>query len=141
MTKEKHIIFDLTNSKNNYKGVLFAEMDHLEAGRRLSCPFPPPPADYCVGIMGIIWVDEDGIWNAKIRLKFPSGNKQVICRRYDQEHKENININETYVLNDIYQMPMKHKHWLRNESGTPEGIVELIQQADMIESFRIEERA
>ena len=48
MTDKSHIIFDLTNSKNNYKGVLFAEMDHVEAGKRLDCPFPPPPKDYCV---------------------------------------------------------------------------------------------
>ena len=89
--------------------------------------------------MGIIWVDEDGIWNCKLRLKFPSGNKQFICRKYDQEHAENVNINETYVLSDMNQMPMKNKMWLKNESGTHEGIIELIRNADMIESFRVEE--
>lgn len=137
MTIDKsHIIFDLTNRKNTYKGVLFSEMDHIEAGKQLDCPFPPPPSDYCVGIMAIIWVDEDGIWNAKMRLKFPSGNKQVVCRKYDEEHKENITINETYILNDLYKIPMRKKIWLKNKSGTPEGMFDLIKDADMIESIK-----
>ena len=134
MTQHENVIFDITNEKNIYKGVLFAELDHIEAAKKLNCPYPAPTSDYIVGILALIWVDENGVWNAKMRLKFPSGNKQVISKKYEEEHKENIHMNETYVLNHLYEMPMKNKSWHKNKSGTPQGILDILEDTDMIES-------
>lgn len=142
MTDKSSVIFDLTNSKNTYKGILFAEIDTTELENSefvKSLNLPSPPSDFCIGVMGIIWVDEQGIWNAKVRLKFPCGNKQVMSRKFDKEHIQKVNINETYVLTHIYEIPMKRKMWLKNEDGTADGILELIKKSDMIESSRFEE--
>ena len=123
-------IFDLSNDKNIYKGVFFAEMD-LTKNKNGTLILSLLP-NFCPGIMGIIWVDEHGIWNAKMRVKYPSGSKQVLTRQYKEEYDNNFPINETYILSEIYKFPMKNKKWLKNESGKGEGIVELLQQEDMI---------
>lgn len=139
MTDKSSVIFDLTNSKNTYKGILFAELDNNECIKRMEESFPPPPSDYCVGVIGIIWIDEQGVWNAKVTLKLPTGNKQVLSKKYDKEHFMKVNINETYVLNHIYRLPMKKKMWLKNEDGTANGILDLIKKFYMFESLWVEE--
>lgn len=136
---KSQVIFDVTREDHQYKGVLFAEVDFEKMDKETDCPFPTPK-NYIAGVMAIIWVDENGIWNAKMRVKFPSGNKQVVTKFYDKEHKEGISVNETYVLNDLYQLPMVRKNWLKNNDETPWGIVELIKNADMVESMTMMEK-
>jgi hypothetical protein len=134
---ESEVIFDLTNPNNKYKGVMFAEVDNQELDREMQSPFPTPQK-YAAGVMAIIWVDEEGIWNAKMRFKFPSGNKQVITKKYDVEAKEGETINENIVLQDLYRFPMIHKMWLKNDDETGHGIIELIEKAEMVQYIRIE---
>lgn len=133
---DNNIIFDLTNHNNKYKGVLFAEADNAEMDRQMGSHFPTPKS-YVAGIMAIIWVDEQGIWRAKMRIKFPSGSKQVVTKNYDEEFKSGVKVNETYILQDFYKFPMINKMWVPNPDETPDGIVKLIKDADMIESIQV----
>lgn len=132
----ENIIFDLTNINYKYKGVLFAELDNAQIDKEIGNPFPTPK-DYLAGIMAIIWVDKKGIWNFKMRIKFPSGSKQVVNKIYDKEFKKGIKVNETYILQDLYKFPMVNKTWLSNPEETGDGILKLIENADMIESINI----
>jgi hypothetical protein len=126
------VIFDLTNPKCIYKGVLFAEGDNSQLD---NFGIPPIPQKFAPGIMAVIWVDEEGTWHHKTRMKFPqSGNKQVFSKNYKKEQQQGINVNETYVLQDIYKFPMKDKVWTPNPSGEGQGILEIIEKLDMIES-------
>ncbi len=130
------MIFDLTRQDCQYKGVLFAELDNQEVCNTVGMPGRVAD-DYCVGFMGLIWVDEKGIWNGKFRLKFPSENKQICHKIYDEEAKNNITVNETLVLHDFYRLPLIRKRWYKNESGKPEGILEILKESDMIESMKV----
>jgi len=129
------VIFDCTRTDWKYKGVLFGEGDnsHDEVG------WMKVPQKYAPGVMAIIWVDEEGTWHHKTRLKFPqSGSKQVFSKNYKKEQQQGIKVNETYVLNDIYKFPMINKTWTPNPSGDSWGIVEIMEKLDMIEHSRIE---
>lgn len=130
-----NIIFDLSDHDNSYKGVFFAELDVASSSKDFG--IPPPPKGYEAGIMGIIWTDKRGCWHGKMRIKFPSGNKQVISCNFEEEFKKKINMNETYVLNYMYKLPMINKVWTPNPSGKGMGIFEIIKKLDMIESIRI----
>lgn len=132
---DNHIIFRLDRDDYDYKGVLFADLDVGSSAEEMG--MPPPPKGYQAGVMGIIWTDEKGQWHGKMRIKFPSGNKQVITCNFEDEFKNGVKVNETYVLNRFYKMPMINKVWRKNEDGTPQGIVKLIQELDMIESMRV----
>lgn len=136
MKNESKVIFDVTNPNCIYKGILFAELDFQEMDKQIKCPVPILK-DYVAGVMALIWIDEKGIWNAKLRIKFPSGNKQVCHKTYQDEFDKKINVNETYVLNDLYRFPLKNKKWMKNSNGTPEGILKLLKESDMIESLKI----
>lgn len=133
-TEKSNIIFDLTDTSNKYKGILFAEIDNQEVDKEMGCL---SPKDFCVGIMALIWEDRKGVWHFKMRLKFPSGNKQVATKNFDVEFEKGIKVNETFVLHEIYRMKMINKMWLSNPEGTSEGIIKLIEDADMVESRRI----
>lgn len=136
MSKD-NIIFDLTNSSNKYKGVLFAEMDNSAVDKECNAPFPTPKG-YVVGVMAVIWTDKNDKWYLTARIKFPSGNKQVIKMDFSKPEYKNININETYVLQELYKLPMINKIWTPNPSGESWGILEIMQKLDMIESSTIE---
>lgn len=123
------IIFDITRRDWKYKGVLFAEVDNND----LSDEMEPPPNDWIAGIMLLIWTDENGIWNAKMRIKYPLGNKSVFSRSYDKDQK----VNETSILQEFYNLPMTNKKWYKNEDGTPQGILKIIEDANMIDHFII----
>jgi len=126
------VIFDCTNPKHLYKGVLFAEVDNGEVKKEMNSPFPTPK-DYVAGVMAIIHVDENGIWHLTARIKFPSGNKQVI------RLQENPPCNETKLLQKFYKIPLVNKIWTPNPSGDSDGILNIIKDLDMIESIQIEE--
>jgi len=131
------IIFDLTNPKLIYKGVLFAEGDNSFLDEDWGGP--KVPQKYAPGIMAIIWVDEKGTWHHKTRLKFPqSGSKQIYSKNYKKEQQQGIKVNETYILNDIYKLPMINKIWNPNPSGDSWGIVEIVERLAMIEYFRMQ---
>jgi len=140
MTKKNkdEVIFDLSREDYDYKGVLFAQADHSTVYKEMLGCFPPLPEDYCAAIMAIIWTDEKGIWHFKMRTKFPSGNKQVFSHTFDSEDEKNLNINETYVLQYIYTIPMIKKVWKKNPDGTPKGIVKICEDLDMVEFSKIE---
>lgn len=137
--EEETVIFNLTREDYLYKGILFAEADNRQMDKEMNNPFVTPK-DYVVGVMAIIWVDEKSIWHSKMRLKFPSGNKQVVSANYEKENEEGITVNETLVLQELYRFPMINKTWLPNPDGTPEGIVKLIQDIDMIENIKVVKR-
>jgi len=109
---DEHIIFKLDRHDYDYKGVFFAEVDVVSSAGDFG--MPPPPKGYEAGVMGIIWTDERGCWHGKMRIKFPSGNKQVISCDFEEEFKEKVNMNETYVLNHMYKLPMINKVWRKN---------------------------
>lgn len=138
--KTSEVIFDLTKTDWTYKGVLFAEMDNAEVDKEMNSPFPTPK-DYVAGVMAIIAIDPDGVWHLTARVKFPSGNKQVIRKAFDEEHKNQCNINETYILQYFYRMPLKNKLWTANPDGTADGILKILEKTDMIESIRYENAA
>ncbi len=133
MNKE-NIIFDLTNPDWDYRGVLFAELDNEEINKMTGYQMPAPPKDYCAGVMAIIWKDKEGFFHMKLRIKFPSGSKQVYASQYPKDS------NETIILQDIYKVPMINKCWKRNEGGTGNGIIKIIEELDMIESMHIENK-
>ena len=119
-----------------YKGVLFAEVDNEAVDKKMNFPFPITKS-YIAGIIGLIWVDEKEIWHSKFRIKFPSGNKQVFSQDYDEEFKEKVNMNVTYVLHKLYKMPMKNKTWYPNPTEDIDGIIKIFKDSDMIESFKV----
>lgn len=127
---DNQVIFNLDDSSNIYKGVLFAEVDNGEIDKEMG-GFPPTPKDYCAGVMAIIWTDQDGFWQMKMRIVFPSRNKQVISKTYSKDS------NETLVLQDIYKFPIIRKIWTKNPDGTAMGIVKIIKDLDMVETMRI----
>ena len=133
------VIFDLTRTDWIYKGILFAEVDNAAIDKEFNCPFPAPK-NFVVGVLGIIYVDEKGIWHGKMRLKFPSGNKQICTRDYDKEFKKNVKVNETYVLNDLYKIPMINTAWYVNPDGSPAGMLKILEETDMIESIKYHTR-
>jgi hypothetical protein len=128
MNREQYI-FDLSNPKHKYKGVLFAEIDNDSICEE--CGGMAIPQNFVAGVMAIIWVDEENIWNVKTRFKFPSGNKQIFEKKYDNE--DSSKINETFILHDLYRFPMVNKRWFQNKDETAKGLFDLMQQADMIE--------
>ena len=128
----KEVIFDLRRRDYSYKGVLFAELDTNESAREIHFPFAPPK-DYICGVMAIVYTDENGNWHLKARIKFPSGNKVAIPIEGGKDS------NEEKMLEQLYRVPMIHKIWTANPDGTPEGIVKIIQDLDMVEYSRIVE--
>ena len=125
-------IFNISRTDHKYKGILFAEADNEAVDREMNAPFPTPKS-YVAGIMGLIWVDEKEIWHAKFRIKFPSGNKQVVSLDFDEEHKKKVKMNTTYVLQKIYKMPMINKKWYPNPTEDIDGIIKIMKESDMIE--------
>ena len=121
-------IFDLTNKNHSYKGILFAEIDNSALQKEMGDP-TPMPRDYVAGVMAIIFTDEEGVWRLTARIKFPSGNKQVI------RLEDGKDSNETKMLQQLYKMPMIHKTWTKNPDGSPEGMLKIIEDLDMIESM------
>lgn len=133
---DENIIFDLRRDDYSYKGVLFADLDQNAVVKMMKYPFPVLE-NYQAGLCGIIWTDENGVWNVKFRIKYSSGNKAVFSAEYSKEQAEGINVNETYCLNEIYTIPLINKIWTKNPDGTPQGILKIINDLDMIESSRI----
>lgn len=134
MTEE--VCFNLTEEGCSWKGVFFGEMDNDSVDAQLDAPKGfKTPSWYVVGVMALIWTDKSGVWHIRARMKFPSGNKQVIQKSFDP--KEHSNLNETRLLQELYGMPMVNKRWYPNSEGTPEGIIGMIEGAHMIESKRI----
>lgn len=133
----EEVCFNLTEEGCSWKGVFFGEMDNDSVDAQLETPEGfKTPSWYRVGVMALIWTDKSGIWHVRARMKFPGGNKQVIQKSFDP--REHSNLNETKLLQELYELPMVNKRWLPNPSGIPEGIIELIEGADMTESKRFE---
>jgi hypothetical protein len=124
------IIFDLTRKDYSYKGVLFAELDNKAVQLEMGDPTPMPKG-YIAGVMAIIFTNENREWHLTARIKFPSGNKQVIRLQGGKDS------NETKMLHELYKMPLIHKKWTKNPDGTPEGILKIIEDLDMIESLMV----
>lgn len=117
----------------SYKGVLSADLDKKAAYEFMGGHPLPQTFDrkYVVEILGFIWTDEAGEWNMKMRLKFPSGNKQAYGSQYGKD------VNETFVLQDMYRLPMINKNWFSNKDGTLDSLVKLMKEKDLIESIQI----
>jgi hypothetical protein len=126
---ENGCIFNFTNPNWQYKGVLSAIADNQEVNKEMN-KYMSIPKNYVTEIIAFIWVDEHEEWFWKGRLKFPSGNKISFngkCGKYT---------NETKCLHEIYKFPMKEKHWFPNPKGTVEGLIEVMQANDLIESIK-----
>lgn len=117
-------IFDLSRSDWVYKGIVEGEMDNVAV---MGFDMPGYVCEY----WGIIYVDEKGDWQSKSRLKFPSGNKQVISKNYGKE------ANETSILHEIYKLPFRYKNWHRNPCGTADGMFDLMEKNDLILSMTV----
>lgn len=128
--KEHKPIFDCTRTDWQYKGIYDAILDN-DAVQKEEPAFNRVAKDYVAELMAIIWVDEKGIWTAKVRIKFPSGNKQVYTLHFGTE------CNETKVLMKLWEMPSKDKHWFPNKCGTGQGILKILQDKNMIDSIRV----
>lgn len=139
MNDEENVIFDLTIKDCIYRGVFFGELDNDYVNGHVEDGMPKMPKEYIVGVMALIWTDPQGIWHIKTRLKFPSGNKQVVEKVFSEEVEEKKQVNETYVLQHLYKIPMVRKIWTRNPSGKPEGIVEIIKNLNMVESMTLKD--
>lgn len=129
-------IFVIDREDYNYRGVLFSELDNETCSSMPDCPHQFPE-HYCVGVLALIWTDENGLWHAKVRLKFPSGNKQVYELDFAKEMLEGIQIDEEYILSRICAIPMKHINYRRNKWGTPAGILEILRDSDWVESEKV----
>jgi len=129
---EKEYIFKFEDNWI-YKGVLSAVMDNKALDAELGLPEEmfPVPENWFVEIIGFIWVNEEGIWNMKIRLKYPSGNKQAFGNTYGKD------ANETLVLQDMYRLPMVQKYWFKNKDGTLKSLIQLMKDNDLIASIQI----
>lgn len=130
-SNEQIIIFDLTRTDWKYKGVLFAEIDENVMFSGIGAP--PVNSDWYAGIMALIYVDEQGEWIYKQRVKFPSGNKQVGTKHFGKDSNENKIIEYMCSI-----FPMKNQIWKKNIKEDGWGIVEIIEDFDMIEDMRIE---
>lgn len=126
-------IFEFDLSENNkFKGVLSAIVDNREMFADTGII---PPKEYIIEAFGIIWVDKNDEWQMRVRLKFPSGNKQSFANNYGKD------ANETLVLHDIYKLPMYYKHWFPNPTGTFEALLQIMKDNDLIEWSRMEIKA
>ena len=129
---EKDYIFKFDDSWK-YKGVISGEMDKTAVEDYTG--FRTPQAidkKYVVEVIGFIWTDEQDDWHMKLRLKYPSGNKQAFGNSYGK------NASETIVLQDMYRLPMINKHWFKNKDGTLRSLIQLMKDNDLIESIRIQ---
>ena len=126
-------IFDFTNPNWKYKGVLSAEMDKraVEEFHNLPPQLLTVDPKFIVEIIGFIWIDEHDEWTMKMRLKFPSGNKQAFGKSFGKK------ANETIVLQEMYKLPMVNKHWFRNPEGTFESLLKVMAANDLIASMEI----
>lgn len=124
-------IFDLSRTDWDYRGILFAEMDIDEMEKQMRNISPPIKQEWIAGLMMIIWIDENKEWNMKCRIKFPSGNKQIMHKNYGKD------CSETKILQELYHIPLKNKVWTRNEVGTSDGMLDIMKNLDMIESIRV----
>jgi hypothetical protein len=130
MTNE-NVIFEFRDDDgNNYRGVLFAEIDFAAIDKDIDSPVPQPKG-FIAGFMAIIWTDKSNIWHMKGRTKFPSGSKMVHSKSYGKES------NETLILQDLYKMALHRKKWCKNNSGTVNGIMNIMHENDMIEYEKI----
>lgn len=119
-------IFNFSNPNWKYKGVLSAEADYNTLEKEWDIKQPP---GYTVYIVAFIWVDEVGDWFFRVRLKFPSGHKQVYGCNMGKDS------NETLCLEEMYRFPMQKKKWIANPSGILDRLLELMKKHDMIESI------
>lgn len=131
---DRKVIFKFDHDCS-YKGVLSAEMDKYAVEDFFQLPRQSLTLDksWIVEILGFIWTDPQGEWHMKIRLKFPSGNKQVFGKSFG------IDSTEEEVLEDIYKLPMVNKRWFQNKVGTVTSLFELLKEKDMIESITVTE--
>ena len=126
------VIFDCTRKDWKYKGVLFAEIDCdklFEDDSHLG----PPPIGFYGGILAVVYVDENGHWIYKQRIKFSSGNKQIVTKNFGKDRDEN-----KIIENMCAHFPMKNQIWKKNLKEEGWGIIEILEDFDMIESIRHE---
>jgi len=123
-----NVIFDCTRTDWKYKGVLFAEVDEIEMFKEME----PPPLDWYGGILALIYINENGEWIYKQRIKFSSGNKQMCMKCFGKDSTENKIIE--YMCTAL---PMKNQIWKKNIKEDGWGIVEIIKDFDMVQSMCI----
>lgn len=126
-------IFEFDDCENTtFKGVLSADLDKGEVEKHFGIRMPQAISrKYVVDVFGMIWVDKQGEWHMRMRLKFPSGNKQAFGSSYGKD------ANETLVLHDMYKLPMVNKHWFPNPKGTFMSLLEIMKQNDLIEYAKV----
>lgn len=131
MTEENYIFRFEKDSGWLYKGVLTAQIDKKAVYEEVNDKEMPLKdiSTYQVEVLGMIWTDEVGEWNMKMRMKFPSGNKQAFSKKYGKDS------NETFILQDMYKMPMINKRWYKNPTGDLDKLIEIMLKNDLVESI------
>ena len=135
MIRTEEAKFKIDREDYNYKGVLIAQTDGSQCLEEMKGCFPAIPEDYFGIVIAIIWTDETGMWHAKMKVEFPSGNKQIVLFKFDEEFNTDIKVNETYILNHIYKIPMKRKKWKRNPEGTATEFKKIIKDLGLSKYF------
>lgn len=127
---ENETIFELTRNDWKYKGILFAYLDYK------NFEFDDDISDlHKHEVVVTIWADENDDWIAKGRVKFSSGNKAVFEKNYGK------NRNETKILTELYQeIPLKNKKWCRNKTQDIQGMMEILEKNNVIESIIVCEK-
>ena len=124
-------IFEFKEDGSIYHGVFFAELDNQGVLDVMNDTFHEPPTDYVAGLMACIWTNNNGKINLKIRIKFPSGNKQVYeIKLENDETIEN-------AVNIIRRFPLKKDTWYPNSDGSLHSLLKIINDANMIEWMEV----
>lgn len=128
----KDCIFNFSNPACKIKGIMSAVVDIEEVLKLSDFPFAFRK-DFGAEVIGIIWIDENHIWQWKMRIEFPSGNKQVV---YGDCGK---NSDEDTCLNEMQKLPMKEFYYFPNAAEDVNGLIEIMKKNDLIKSLeRIE---
>ncbi len=123
--KERECIFNFSNPEWKYKGVFSGVIDNAAVEKGVGAPFAL--LKICiVKIIAFVWVDEKGIWNFRVRIKFPSGNKQTFAGSLGEDS------NAEEAVKIICKMPMREKHWFPNPDETLMGLIEVMRVNDLI---------
>lgn len=124
-------IFDF---KDNYKyiGVLSAIAAQKEVMTQGN-DFFELPKGYVAEIIGFVWINDKGEWNAKARIKFPSGNKLSYGKNLGK------NSNEDACLKEMAKFPMDDIYWFPTPTGDLKDLIDLMVENDLIDSMEMRE--
>lgn len=120
------IIFDLSDDKKDYRGILFANVDKKQIEQEDNVKIEESEN---AQVTALIWINPDKSWEMKGCLKYEDGETQILEGKFDEA------VNETYILTAIYNIPLTNKRWHRNPCGTAKGIRRIIDEENFPETL------